>query len=614
MGKRLDIREALHRPRLVGGDDEERFVEEWKKRSRPTNWNPGWNFRTEKRVVRVNWAEVADTRVLHRLSRLAERKYLRELLDKQQEWLRLKEASIGRSRALAMFTYHLAKTDLYYLAKYVLGYKDLNFHMHKGMAEVQQDLPLGFRGLREAQRGGFKSTIWTIAFCVQQILRNPNVAILIKSNNDENAARKLEETKGHFLDSNGPLGKISAALGLSLVPAGAKGAGSGSFWRCPAATRATTEGTLESGGVGTSKTGRHYDIIIGDDFWDQKSVTSLELTAKVVEDLAQLKYLLIDQTKGRIVFVGTRFAHDDPTETLSRSHHAVIIPGILPNGRPTFPERLPISTCIKQIKEDDGGIYAFSCQIMLAPTKEDQNFKAEWLNHYLRWSEIREEVEAGKLAIRLVMLTDAAADGKSTSDNVAIGTLCIDSKGRETLVGYVRSKMEPSRFIAEVSAQWDRWSPVCIARQKTALETSLQSFFREENKRREEEGKNKLIFYDYSLHKREKKARITASLQPRLQRGEIFFDPDLNGLEELRKEFLEHPNSRVDDGLDMLAMIDDPYLSRRPEAPEFVPPPPPEPKSPEDEDLLRRQDKARALIGYNETPGRRRQHGRVFYG
>lgn len=546
-------------------------------------WAPEWVYERSPQAIAkrgvapfrvVRFAEIADERTLARLSRICERQWLRYLEDGRAAWV-AEAAKRGENAGSASLGYerHLCKESLYYLGKFVLGYDRLTFHLHFGMAATMERLPDGYRGLREFPRDSYKSTVLVITFMVQAVLRNPEVTILLKSNKDENASKKVSEAKGHFFGAEaGSPNRLLPRLFPELRPIKQAQQGSDSFWRCPAAKRSQQEGTYEAAGVGASKTSQHYDMILGDDFWDQKSVTSREMTAKVNKELDEIEYLLAEPRTGKIVFVGTRFAHDDATIRFLRSSRfeCVIVGGLLPCGRSVFPESLTLEAMMEQGEQNS---YVFSCQIMLWPRVEDQALKREWLR-YLRYTDIRAAELSGRLATRRVILTDCTASGAETSDNVAVIPVVIDSEGRKTAVQAVRERMEPSAFVALICSLWDRWKPEFVVRQKTMLETTLQSFFREENRRRIDAGKDAVRFYDYSLGKREKKGRITASIQPRLQRGELLLDPDMSNLDEIEGEILSHPNSNEDDFLDALAMLDDPVVSRvpaRPETAEKVP-------------------------------------------
>ena len=581
-------------------------------RAQCLNWEHGWDYRSHRRHKRIVFAEVANIRRLRRYSDFCERDYLLRIQEMRDKFVAARvESGASPEEARRFFYRRLCQRDLYYLSKFVLGYDKLRFHLHKGMCDSVNDLPPGYRGLREFPRDAFKTTCMSISFMVQQVIRNPNVRILLKSNAEGNASKKLSEAKNHFTKEESRLLKLFP----EFAPKNEKDKGSGTYWKCPAATSVQEDGTLCASGVGSSKVSQHFDIIIGDDFWDEKSVTSLETSTKTNKELDGLEYLLVSPAAGIILFIGTRFSHDDPTSRLlgDERYHCIIVSGILPNGREVFPESMPISMYLSQARSS---LYVFSCQVMLNPTTEDSGFRREWFR-YLPFSEIKRDKTAGRLNYRTVIVTDAAVDGKSTSDNVMIGVILVDSFKRRTLVECVREKMEPSVFINTLCNYWDKWQPEFVVRQKTALETTLQSFFRERNRQRLEAGKSAVRFYDYSLAKREKKRRITAALQPLFQEGVLYFDPGLQYLEEIERECLEHPNSKNDDMLDGLAMLDDPVVSRIPGAPSGAVDTSPreadeQPQVPQGEDAWRKERAARLFRhGRSGVRAKVRNMGRV---
>jgi len=99
------------------------------------------------------------------------------------------------------------------------------------------------------------------------------------------------------------------------------------------------------------------------------------------------------------------------------------------------------------------------------------------------------------------------------------------------------------------------------------------SFVHQKQKERRENNQYMLKFFDYSLRKREKKQRITSALQPPMQEGRLFFDPDMQSINYVEGEVLDHPNTSRDHAIDALSEIDDPVVSRVPKhkAPEKKP-------------------------------------------
>lgn len=512
----------------------------------------------------IDFAAIIDPDELIAQSEKAERQYLEEL-DRRRRSYVLSAPEYQQKTKLKEFERALCRNDLYYLVKYVLGYDQLVFHLHYFMCGSVENQPEGYRCLREFPRDAFKTTCMGIGKSIQEILKDPNIHILYKSNSQPNAAAKVTEAKRHFVNND-----HLKQLFPEHVPKRKSEEGSGSAWTTPASTSVQAEATLSAAGVGTSKVSQHYDMIIGDDFWDKTSVKNPEVMTTVRDEMGQLEYLLASPAKGRIQYIGTRFAHDDPSTDLDKDPtcHCTFLSGVTPSGRSIFPGHLSLEKMYSQSKSN---LYVFSCQIMLNPTDDAQGFNRSWFQ-YLEWEEMKRQRDRGEIGVRIRILTDATADGKSTSDNIAIIVLAVDSKERMLVADYIREKADPAQFVDNLFNLYDRWlphSPDYIARQKTAIETTIMSFVNRRQQKRIKEGKRSLPFYDYSLAKREKKMRITSALQPPFQAGQIYFDPNLEALPELERQLLQHPNTTEDDGPDALSMIDDPVLSG---APSFKPP------------------------------------------
>ena len=530
------------------------FVERWRPQLLYRNFSQIWT--DTETGEDIDFSKIADIQELEIANIRAESQYLKKIAAAREGWIAANPQKTA-VEAAAEFERELCKVDAYYLGKYWLGYTDAVFHLHYFMANTISPSRVGpgYRGLREFARDCFKTTFMGVTFCVQLIITNPDIAILYKSNAADNAAKKVQEVKNHFIGNS-----RFYELFPEHHPKKAADEGSTTAWRTPARRKMQAENTITAAGVGSSKggTSQHYDVIIGDDFWDERSVTSPEKVLAVKKDMAGIEYLLASPKKGVVMYIGTRFSHDDPTTALEnmREYDCVIVSGILACGRSIFPESLSLQKYIDQSQEP----YVFSCQVILNPTEESRGFKREWFQ-YKKWSECIADEKNGRTAFRKVVLTDAAGDDKQGSDPIAIAVVAIDHLGNNYLIDYTQKKMAPDAFIDAVFATWDRWHPDYIVRQKTLLETTIMAFVGRRNRERVVEGKDAVRFYDYSLGKREKKQRITSSLQPLFAHRRMFFDPDIPDLHLLERALLEHPRSSDDNGPDALSLLDDQAVS-----------------------------------------------------
>lgn len=526
------------------------FIAKYSAKSVCQGWNPVWLLKTRKRAVRVAFNDIANPRRLIRISRLCELHYMQQIERDREAFCKHFAPRMGRGKALMEFERDLCRRDLYYLAKYVLGYDRMVFHLHYFMAESVSDMPKGYRGLREFPRDSYKSTVMVVSLLVQLVLKDPNVRLLIKSNAEPNAGKKLCEAKEHFCNKLSPV----AQLFPEHVPQRASDKGKQTEWTTPAKTSVQQEATYTAAGVGTRKVSQHYHHIIGDDFWDNKSVTSPEVMAKCRADMGELQYLLIAPEEGWILFIGTRFAHDDPTTDLMEDPQfdCIIVSGLMPNGRSIFPEQMSVVGFFYQSSK----LYIFSCQIMLNPTDEERGFSRGWFG-YARPEEWKAAVAVGEMAIECVVVTDFTGTGAANSDYAAAAAVLINDRSQKLVAEYVREKLTPLDFIKVIYALADKWGARSIIRQNAPLENSVSSFIENMNLERRKKG---LAYHDWAkfgLGKKSKEMRMLG-LQPMYQAGEILHNPDMANLDELEREILAFPHNQTnDDGMDALSELTD---------------------------------------------------------
>lgn len=204
-----------------------------------------------------------------------------------------------------------AQRDLYYLASNVLGYA-WNPALERGMTE-EFHAPLCRRmdKLRDhprvatfCARWHLKTTVFTIALAIQEILRNPDVTILISHAVDEEVEKIVAEIRQH-LQSN----KVLRALRPEIMPApNAK-----SWWKANQFTvRRTTysrQPTVLGRGAGAEITGAHVDLILLDDIIGRRTIEDSALPK--IASWYRNTVLPVLNPGGRIRAVGTRWHHDD---------------------------------------------------------------------------------------------------------------------------------------------------------------------------------------------------------------------------------------------------------------------------------------------------------------
>lgn len=149
-------------------------------------------------------------------------------------------------------------------------------------------------------RGTFKSSICCVAYPIWLLQTNPNLRILIDSEIFTNSKNFLTEIKNHlssesFMTVFGPWQSNDNWTQTSIT--------------INQRTKNLKEATITCSGVGATKVGQHYDVIIGDDYNSDKNSANPEQRKKVVDHYRM--NLSILEPEGTYVIVGTRYAADD---------------------------------------------------------------------------------------------------------------------------------------------------------------------------------------------------------------------------------------------------------------------------------------------------------------
>ncbi len=192
------------------------------------------------------------------------------------------------------------KSDLKFLVVDILGMTRWNDELHGGM--VQHIEAPGDRKLVLVPRGHQKSTIISVCWTVQQLLRNSNETVGIYSAKWGLAKDLLHHIKNILTQSDLPhifgdfrsregrwtLEEIDIAQKNSLV---------------------TKNPSVRTGGLDGGKTGTHCSILLFDDPVTPENTTTPEQTRKTIDSYKDCLPLL--DPGGKIIVVGTRYSNGD---------------------------------------------------------------------------------------------------------------------------------------------------------------------------------------------------------------------------------------------------------------------------------------------------------------
>jgi hypothetical protein len=187
--------------------------------------------------------------------------------------------------------------NFFFFAKDFLGYKDLEWGVHGQFINVfESEAP---RKLVVMPRGTFKSTLGSVAYPIWRLLRDPNETILLDSELYSNSKNFIREIKGH-LESE----RMTRLFGSQIGPKWDEGE-----IILKSRTKNIKEASVTAGGVGTTKVGQHFDLIIADDMNSPQNSETPEKCQKVID---HFRYNLnILNPGGEYVLIGTRYAERD---------------------------------------------------------------------------------------------------------------------------------------------------------------------------------------------------------------------------------------------------------------------------------------------------------------
>lgn len=187
--------------------------------------------------------------------------------------------------------------SLYRTAKYLCGYHDINENTHAQVIYVLQS-PLK-RKLVVMPRGTFKTSLCVVAFAIWNVIRNPNIRILIDSELWTLSRNSLREIKAHI---NGePFQEAFPGWRLVL--------NNQDEITINQRTKILKEPTITASGIGAGKTGQHYDLIIFDDLNSPLNSLKPENAEKVINHYRY--YTSILEPGGVISGSGTRYSEMD---------------------------------------------------------------------------------------------------------------------------------------------------------------------------------------------------------------------------------------------------------------------------------------------------------------
>lgn len=448
---------------------------------------------------------------------------------------------------------HRCETDLKFLCKNILGMKDWQDGLHDELAAFL-DSP-GNRKVVLVPRYHLKSSIVSVGWIIQQILRDFNSAILITNATLKRAEELLGQIQGYLTDKSllseiyGPFQNTRTSWTTEKLTIAQRTSGT------------VKEPTVSIASPTTNVTGGHYTLVLNDDLVERANTATPDQIQKIknfYKDVINLS------PKSPIITIGTRWAMSDLYGDLLKNkfHKAFVRAALDAGGQVIFPNMVckdrtdpewEMKICLEAQKEILGP-YEYSCQFLNNPIDEESvEFKSHWMQQYnLTPSEqIELEMAPG------IMSIDPAVTLKQSNDPVGIVVVKF-IKGRVYIVEAFQKHLDPDGLVKEVFRLRKLFNVKKVLLETVAAQLVFMTVF----KREMIDRKDFFTIDEVNGGTKESKAAKIRGLLPYYANGMVYHRPGLSDLEDQLTQF---PRNTHDDVIDALAQSI-PYWSFNKEA------------------------------------------------
>ena len=367
----------------------------------------------------------------------------------------------------------LARTDLYFLLRYLLNRPDVEHPWLFERVRMVQENPDGHLDLWA--RGHYKSTVITYAKTIQDILashgdnplftwRGLEPTFVIFSHTRPIAKAFLRQIKYEFERNDWLKGLFPDILFANpKAQASRWSEDSGIIVKRHSNPK---EATIEAWGlVDGQPISKHWNIMIYDDVVVRESVNTPEMIQKTTE-MWELSLNLGSSHPIRRT-IGTRYHHADTYAEIMRREAA--IPRIFPGtddgtltGTPVFLDQARWEDRVREM-----GPYTASAQLLQNPTADNaQGFKREWLRHF--------DSTDGYLGMNRALLVDPASTKKRGSDWTAIAVVALGPDRNYYALDWIRDRLNLKERADAVMRMHRKWRPQAVGYEQYGMQADIE--------------------------------------------------------------------------------------------------------------------------------------------
>lgn len=450
---------------------------------------------------------------------------------------------------------NLARTDLYFLLRYVLNRSDMEHPWILARCWEVNEKPDGYLDLWAREH--YKSTIITFGRTIQDILRS----------HGENPVEDREATIGIFSFSRGIALDFVRQIQFELENNEllkwlfpdilyANPQKEAPVWSLQGGLVVRRQGnpkeaTVEGWGlVDSMPTGRHFTHRIYDDVITERFARSPDMIRKSTESW-ELS-LNLGARGGISRYIGTRYHTNDTYRTIMERKAA--IPRIYTATENGQIDGKPVLLTPDELsrKRREMGPFVFGAQMMQDPQADEiQGFKIDWLNYW-------QNEPTGNC----YLIVDPASEKKKSSDYTAMFVIRLGMDRNYYVVDMIRDRLNLTERAAALFALHRKYQPIGVGYEKYGMQADIEHM-------QDKMERENYRFHITPLGGQVAKVDRIRRLIPLFEQGRIWlpqslpyrqYDGRTVDLVEsfIRDEYETFPVGAHDDMLDCLARIVDP--------------------------------------------------------
>lgn len=425
-----------------------------------------------------------------------------------------------------IYRHRKAQQDFFWFCTEVLGYKSNEFYKdYRDLCQKHRELTAFISGegshkLVLCPRYSVKSSIVTVGYSLWRMVKDPNIRILIYSENATKARAFLTDIKNHIL-GRAPNSKFREMYpGWESDPREDK-------WteeKIVISSRKVSlrEPTVDTAGIETGKVGVHCDLLIHDDIVSDVNATTKVQMDKVFE--CYKKSLSLLKPDGEVILVGTRWSYGDAYGRIIDENPGKgnLFKLFITDAEAENPDGTLLYESIGLTREflnrqkSEQGTYLYSSLYRNEPANADTClFRIENFRFY-------EYVPGFEKNMYITGALDPAGEG----DDYSAFTVCAtDFKKNIYILDAVNRRMMPHELVNEVIRLNYKWGFDRFVVEKNFFKGMLEKEFREVEK--EHIGKPGFKQFGFSedlvTSVAQKSWTRVLSLQPVHERGQLYF-------------------------------------------------------------------------------------------